>query len=235
MVNQTNQNIIHNCKWVGCTDKFDSMLSLWKHVEQQHVDNAIPRLIHFVNDDDDIPVTSPQNNTAMTKSSIDFVATSQINQSHSVYPAHINTINTIVGGTGNINNGQNLTSMLPNLNLNLQDTFGQFRNAQMIQTTYLSSQTQKQRHQYNNYLLQQNLLQQQLQQQQLQQQTLILTGQAMLGSMPNPIPIDDNNTMDVGSPTFFKPEYKKIRICFRKNINWRFIFETTSLGWFTHF
>ncbi|GBC08088.1 hypothetical protein RclHR1_00790038 [Rhizophagus clarus] len=227
------------------------MLSLWKHVEQQHVDNAIPRLIHFVNDDDDIPVTSPQNNTAMTKSSIDFVATSQINQSHSVYPAHINTINTIVGGTGNINNGQNLTSMLPNLNLNLQgvqqtthsrlqqgshmltsqispaityeDTFGQFRNAQMIQTTYLSSQTQKQRHQYNNYLLQQNLLQQQLQQQQLQQQTLILTGQAMLGSMPNPIPIDDNNTMDVGSPVINHQtlgQYKKIRICFRKNINW---------------
>lgn len=52
MVNQTSQNITHNCKWGGCTDKFDSMLSLWKHVEQQHVDNAIPRLIHFVNDDD---------------------------------------------------------------------------------------------------------------------------------------------------------------------------------------
>jgi len=52
MVNQTNQNITHICKWAGCKDKFDSMLSLWKHVEQQHVDNATPRLIHLVNDDD---------------------------------------------------------------------------------------------------------------------------------------------------------------------------------------
>jgi hypothetical protein len=160
----------------------------------------------------------------MTKSSIDFVATSQINQSHNIYPAHINT-GVIVSGTGNVNNGQNLTSMLPNLNLNLQSvqqttqsrlqqgshllssqigpiTYDELMNAQMIQqTTYLSPQKQQQ---FNNYLYQQTVatqsqLRQQLQQQQLQQQTLILTSQANmipLGSMPNPITIDDN-TMDV--------------------------------------
>lgn len=162
----------------------------------------------------------------MTKSSIDFVATSQINQPHNVYPVHTGVINTIVSSTGNINNGQNLTPMLPNLNLNLQgvqpttqsrlqqgshmltsqisptityDDFGRLINAQMIK-----------RQQYNNYILQPmvatqsqpNLLQQQLQQQ-LQPQALIqLTRQPNirpLGSMPNnPITIDDNNTVDVG-------------------------------------
>jgi hypothetical protein len=53
MVNQTKQNTTHICKWGSCTEKFDSMVSLWKHVEQ-HVDNATPRLIHLVNDDDGI-------------------------------------------------------------------------------------------------------------------------------------------------------------------------------------
>ena len=52
MVNQTKQNTTHICKWGDCTDKFDSMSLLWKHVEQQHVDNATPCLIHLVNDDD---------------------------------------------------------------------------------------------------------------------------------------------------------------------------------------
>ncbi|PKY53682.1 hypothetical protein RhiirA4_472043 [Rhizophagus irregularis] len=224
MVNQTSQNITHNCKWGGCTDKFDSMLSLWKHVEQQHVDNAIPRLIHFVNDDDEIPVTAPQNSTAMTKSSIDFVATSQINQSHNVYPTvHTGVINTTVSGTGNINNGQILIPMLPNLNLNLQgvqqttqsrlqqgshmltsqisptitydDTFGRLPNAQMIK-----------RQQYNNFILQPMVATQSppnlLQLQQQQQALIQLTRQPNmrpLGSVPNnPITIDDNNTVDVG-------------------------------------
>ena len=52
MVNQTKQNVIYNCKWGTCTVKLGSMELLWKHVEQQHVDNATPRLVHLVNDDD---------------------------------------------------------------------------------------------------------------------------------------------------------------------------------------
>lgn len=160
----------------------------------------------------------------MMKSSIDFVATSQINQSHNVYPTvHTGVINTTVSGTGNINNGQILIPMLPNLNLNLQgvqqttqsrlqqgshmltsqisptitydDPFGRLPNAQMIK-----------RQQYNNFILQPMVATQSppnlLQLQQQQQALIQLTRQPNmrpLGSVPNnPITIDDNNTVDVG-------------------------------------
>ncbi|CAG8696133.1 20141_t:CDS:2 [Dentiscutata erythropus] len=41
----------HACKWDSCREKFNSVASLWEHVER-HIDNAEPRMIHFVNDDD---------------------------------------------------------------------------------------------------------------------------------------------------------------------------------------
>ncbi|CAG8541594.1 315_t:CDS:2 [Dentiscutata heterogama] len=41
----------HACKWGSCSEKFNSVSSLWEHVER-HIDNAEPRMIHFVNDDD---------------------------------------------------------------------------------------------------------------------------------------------------------------------------------------
>ncbi|RIA87661.1 hypothetical protein C1645_827446 [Glomus cerebriforme] len=229
MVNQTNQTTKHTCKWGTCTDKFDSMLSLWKHVEQQHVDNATPRLIHLVNDDDDIPVTSPQK--TMTKSSINFVATSQMNQSH-VYPAHMAT-GVIRNGVDNVNNGQNMNLMAPNLNtqqsrlqpaylLNPQISptlsYDQLANTQVFQQTAIVS-SQKQQQQFplaissTNYLTlpqfqqiavgtQSTSFLIQPRPQQQQQQIIQSAGQASmvpLGSMPNPITIDDN-TMDVDPP-----------------------------------
>lgn len=51
MVNRTDIMLEHACKWGSCSEKFNSVSSLWEHVER-HIDNAEPRLIHLVNDDD---------------------------------------------------------------------------------------------------------------------------------------------------------------------------------------
>jgi len=159
----------------------------------------------------------------MTKSCINFVATSQINQSHNVYP-NTGVINTI---TGNTNNGQNIKpTLLQQLMLSqfaqqrphmltsqispsptIAHTRGQLvNNTQMIHAAAAYLQN-KQQQQYN-YLLspqfqpmvgtplgtQPSLL--------LQQQQQLAASQANmipLGSMPNPITIDDN-MMDVDPP-----------------------------------
>ncbi|CAG8491477.1 4161_t:CDS:2 [Funneliformis mosseae] len=129
MVNQTRQEVLHSCKWGGCKEKFNSNLSLWKHVEQ-HVDNAIPRLTHMVNDDDDAPaapVTAQyNNNTGMTSNNS--AATSRVNRSHIVQP-HTNT--------GRINPTMNVNLMRPVLNL---QSSHQTRPPQLQQVSHMLTQ-----------------------------------------------------------------------------------------------
>ncbi|CAG8821871.1 15746_t:CDS:2, partial [Racocetra persica] len=55
----------HACKWGNCSEKFNSVSSLWEHVER-HVDNAEPTVIHLVNDDDTPQAKNPASSTPST-------------------------------------------------------------------------------------------------------------------------------------------------------------------------
>ncbi|CAI2170705.1 2490_t:CDS:2 [Funneliformis geosporum] len=191
MVNQARQDVLHSCKWGSCKQKFNTNISLWKHVEQ-HVDNAIPRLTHMVNDDD-------------------------VNRPHIIQPAHINTSR--INPTINVNlmrpvlNSQStqqtrppqlqqisqmLTQVSPTITYNTLGVPQLVNTSQGIQPSAGISRS--------NYLP----LTPQFQQmvggrpafliQPQQRQRIQSAGQSSglqqmipLGSMPNPITIDDSN------------------------------------------
>jgi hypothetical protein len=146
----------------------------------------------------DIPVKAPQN-TIMSNS----IATSQINQSRNAYPAHINPGNLMISNL-NLQSMQQsqLQHMLTSQTSPTITTYDATRGL-----TYLTPQKQP------LIALQAARIQQVVGNPtayligtpiQQQQQQMIQTAQPVnatpLGSLPNPITIDDNNTMDIDPP-----------------------------------